>query len=581
MFLRTTRTRASFLCLLAVTAPGMAQQAAMQQASDAFRAGTAAYSRGDLSEARKQFEAAVRLAPRIEEGHSALGVVLCALGQYPQGIAELKTALELRPDDRNAEEDLARAYSQTGSYDEANALFQKMDREAALSRELLTMWAQDLAAVPNTPAAIAVMHRAVDADPDNAVLVDQLGSLYAQAGQWADAEMTFGRAITIDSRLASAHLHLAVVLDHEQQTGRADSEFSRAAQLDPHSAQTQVEWGDALASAGADDQAIEHFQQAIAIDPHPIDAEYQLALALQRVGRAAEAIPLFQKVVIAQPKNAEPLTNLGLAMVQTGHAWDAVPLYQRAAALTPQNATIYEDLGAAYLQENNIDDAIRELQTGLKLAPQNPHLHYDLGLAYKLKDDLPHAIAELESALRFDPQSPDAPYTLGILYMQDGRFDDAVGNLRAALALRPQNGDGWSILGSIYRQQGKYDDAAAALRKAIELLPDQPGPHITLAGVLQEEGQQGGAAAERRKAADLTRVAVNRQRAMFATNAGNALLNRGQIADAIERYQEAIGSDPNYAEAHRQLAAALQQQGRMAEAAAERQRADALTAQNP
>jgi len=50
---------------------------------------------------------------------------------------------------------------------------------------------------------------------------------------------------------------------------------------------------------------------------------------------------------------------------------------------------------------------------------------------------------------------------------------------------------------------------------------------------------------------------------------------------AIARYQEAIGSDPSYAEAHRQLATALTEQGRITEAAAERQKADALTAKNP
>ncbi len=92
-----------------------------------------------------------------------------------------------------------------------------------------------------------------------------------------------------------------------------------------------------------------------------------------------------------------------------------------------------------------------------------------------------------------------------------------------------------------------------ALRKAIELLPQQPGPHITLAGVLQEEGKTAEAAEERKQAAALTRVAVNQQRAVFSTNAGNVLLSKGRIADAISDYRDAIGSDPGYAEAHRQI----------------------------
>jgi protein O-GlcNAc transferase len=124
-----------------------AQSTALQEASQAFRAGSEAFRRGDLTEADKQFSQAVRLAPGIEEGHSALGVVLYAQGHYPQAIAELRTALKLKPGDRNAEESLAQAYSQTNAMESAIAIFENMDREAPLRAELLAMWARDLAAL--------------------------------------------------------------------------------------------------------------------------------------------------------------------------------------------------------------------------------------------------------------------------------------------------------------------------------------------------------------------------------------------------------------------------------------------------
>jgi protein O-GlcNAc transferase len=54
------------------------------------------------------------------------------------------------------------------------------------------------------------------------------------------------------------------------------------------------------------------------------------------------------------------------------------------------------------------------------------------------------------------------------------------------------------------------------------------------------------------------------------------LLAKGQVADAIARYQEAVTSDPSYADAHIGLATALARQGRTAEAAAEREKATAL-----
>ncbi len=81
------------------------------------------------------------------------------------------------------------------------------------------------------------------------------------------------------------------------------------------------------------------------------------------------------------------------------------------------------------------------------------------------------------------------------------------------------------------------------------------------------------AADYRKEAADLARGAVSRQRANFALNAGNQLMLRGQIADAITRYQESVAADPTFAEAHTQLAIAYERQGRTEEAAAERARA--------
>jgi Tfp pilus assembly protein PilF len=99
--------------------------------------------------------------------------------------------------------------------------------------------------------------------------------------------------------------------------------------------------------------------------------------------------------------------------------------------------------------------------------------------------------------------------------------------------------------------------------------------------VLAQQGQAAEAAIERKKGAELERVTMNRQRATVSTNSGNALLQKGQIADAVERFQEAIRDDPNYAEAHRGLANALERQGKAAEAADERHKAEELEKSQP
>jgi protein O-GlcNAc transferase len=560
-------------CLATSLAAGESKQEQLKSADVAFRAGYAAEKTGDLGTARQQFEKVVQLAPKIAEGHSALGSVLLQLGDYGAASRELLRALDLKPGDRTSGINLAVAYEQSGNHERASALFRTLDGTGSpLPESVVIFYIRALAATHQTESALAKARNAVTAFPQNPGLHDVLGSLEAQRQSWSEAEDEFKESILLDPNFGDAHLHLGLALMIQGLASDAVQELAIASRLSPQSIPTQVELAKALIAAGDTAQAVNVLQQALAKDPSSLDSKYQLALAFQSNGEERRAIPLFEEVVATDPLNAQALTNLGLALVQTGKSKDAVPLYQRALKITPTDPLIYQDLGVAYLQESNLDDAIAEFHAGLRLAHEAYELHYDLGLALKLKDDLPAAASELETAARLNPESPDPPFTLGILDMQRGRFDDAAQQLSTALRLRPENGDGWATLGSVYKQQGKFLEASDALRKAIELMPNQPGPHITLAGVLMQQGQASEAAAERKKAAEISRMAVNRQRATFATNAGNALLSKGAVAEAIERFQEAVSIDPMYMDGHRGLVAALERAGRNAEAQGETQK---------
>jgi protein O-GlcNAc transferase len=549
----------------------------LKSADVAFHAGYAAEQSGDLPSAKRQFEKVVQLAPDIAEGHSALGSVLVQLGEYKQAIRELARALALKPWDRTSQINLAIAYEQSGDHDKSLVWFKSLDRNTVspLSPSVAIFYIRALAATRQTELAIAKAQTALVAAPENSVLHDTLGSLQAQRQNWNDATIQFKEAVRLNPSFGEAHLHLGLALAM-QQAPEALTELTTAAELLPQSALAQVELAKALLAHGDIAKAVTSLRRALTLNPSSLDTTYQLGLALQASGDERQAIPFFQQVITADPHNAPALTNLGLALVQTGKAKEAIPLYQRALKETPDNPLIHQDLGVAYLQASDLDDAAAEFRTGLTIAPGSYQLHYDLGLALKLKDDVSAAKAELELAARLNPNSPDPPYTLGILAMQTGQFEDAARQLKVALAVRPENGDGWAILGSVYKQQDKLAEASDALRKAIELIPNQPGPHITLAAVLAQQGQNSEAAGERKKAADLTRVAINRQRATFAANTSSALLLKGQVTDAIARYQEAVSDDPTYAEAHRGLAMALERAGRTAEAEGERNKASQL-----
>ncbi len=559
--------------------PASQQSSDTAEATRLFRAGSEAFTAGDLPTAHADFGKLVKLAPQISAAHAAFGAVLLAEKDLPHAAAELTAAHKLDPTDPLSTLNLAVTQSRLGDNAAAVALFRGLTPEALdhLQSEESLAYARALAGTGDLTGAQTVLHRALGQQPQpGPALFDALGSLEAQQRQYDAAQADFTQGLQIKPDYAPAHAHLGSLFLLTGHAPEALNELRRAQALGDASFITQVELGRALGANGQDTEAVTALRQALKAQPNSLDAQYALALALQSAGQSEEALPLFTKVSAARPQDAATLINYGLALVQTGDAKSALVQYIRASTLDPENSTLHEDMGVAYLQTNDIDHAIEQFHAGLQLDPDNPQLHYDLGLGFKLKDDLTHAIPELERAEALDPKLPDPPYTLGVIRMQQGNAAEAVHQLQGAVALRPTNADAWALLGSEHKETGNLDAAADALHHAIALAPDQPSPHVTLAAILSTQGNREAAAAERKTAADLSRKAMSHQRAGFALQSGRALLAQGDLPGAVLQLKDALTAEPNLKEAHLLLAQALQKQGRATEALAERQKAEAL-----
>ncbi len=567
-------------CVAAASMPAQQVNSALREADADYRAALAALRNNDIKTAEQKLENVVRLAPQLEAGHSVLGQVLAREGKLAPAIRELKKAVAIKPSDDGAQLALAMAYAQAGENSNALPLFSKLDADAVarktpLSPQVRMVYIRVLAGTGQIDAAIRQMKVLAPSESGDAEFHDSLGSLYAQKKEWPIAEQEFERAIQLNPDSAAEHLHLGFVLQAEMK-GDPASEWVRASNLAPDDASVALEAGKALADAGLDSQAEPILQHAVQLNPDSSSAALALALVLQNTNQVPASVDLLQHVVQRDPHNRMALVNLGLALSQMHRAQDGIPYLQHALALEPNNPTAHQDLAAAYLQVDQVESAIKELQAALKLAPNSAKIHYDLGVAYKLQDDATDAIPQLEAAEKLEPDSYQAPYVLGLLFMQVARNEEAAQQLALSLKLHPQNGDGWSSLGSVYLRLNRLPEAEHALRQAIQQLPTQADPHLILATVLIKQGQTEEAVEERKLAANLMREHMNLQRAEVATNSGKSLLNDGKIDEAIVEFHNAISFDPTFAEAHAELATALDKQGKSAEAQKERDAALSL-----
>ena len=141
--------------------------------------GNALADRGQIDEAIRQYQEAIRLQPGYAEYHYNLGSVLARSGQTGEAIRQLQEALRLQPDNVMARLNLGNALDESGQIDEAIRQYQE----------------------------------ALRLQPDNAMAHLNLGISFATKGQIDDAIRQYQEALRMDPGCAEASDNLARALE--------------------------------------------------------------------------------------------------------------------------------------------------------------------------------------------------------------------------------------------------------------------------------------------------------------------------------------------------------------------------------
>jgi tetratricopeptide (TPR) repeat protein len=158
---------------------------------------------GKFTEAEKQARASIAAKPSIAEAHKTLGVALLAAGHGDEGIAELRRATELDPDDGSAYRNLGEAYGAKGDLTSAARAFVQAarclpDDVFVLNRAGWLLATAPDAGVRNGTEALALAQRAVDLTRRRDITsLDTLGAALAELGQFDAAVVTASEALAL------------------------------------------------------------------------------------------------------------------------------------------------------------------------------------------------------------------------------------------------------------------------------------------------------------------------------------------------------------------------------------------------
>jgi tetratricopeptide (TPR) repeat protein len=263
------------------------------------------------------------------------------------------------------------------------------------------------------------------------------------------------------------------------------------------------------------------------------DTATMLALAMQhhRSGQAYQAEKLYRQVLQAEPGNTDALGYLGSLQLSQGKFAEAAASFQQVLRLRPDSAEIHNDLGVAVAQQGKSEEATASFRKALRLRPQYPEAHNNLGIVLGQRGQLPEAAGHYRQALLQKPDYAEAHNNLGLVLVQQGQLDEAIGHYRQALRLKPGYTEAQENLKRAQQQKGT---------RAPQITATAPAAPMT---------------SRVEEAAAANRQAIN-------------LAMQGRLAESITSFEQALRLNPNYPDAHNNLANVYYFQKRYEEAVA-------------
>ncbi|WP_157056024.1 tetratricopeptide repeat protein [Candidatus Burkholderia verschuerenii] len=339
-----------------------------------FARGFAAHRDGRLTDAERDYCAALAAEPRHVDALHYLGVLRHQQGQHAEAAELVRRAVDLRPTDAGLQLNLGNALKALGRIDDAIERF----------RNALTL-------APGFPPAQY-----------------NLGNAYSLIGRHEDAADLFEKTLRINPDDAAAWNNFGNSLAALQKHEEASAAFRRALSLRPKHAGAHNNLGMALNALGDTLGAMEQFRAAIDAEPNYAAAHFNLGNMLDTHGHPKDALPSLEKALALQPRFAPAHFGLGHALAKLGRHRDAVPAFERAVGLDPKYGIAWLCLGNSQMALAAHRAAIRAFDQALRLDADMPAAHLNRALAMLALGDYKRGLSGYEWRLQ-TPGSEAAP----------------------------------------------------------------------------------------------------------------------------------------------------------------------------
>jgi tetratricopeptide (TPR) repeat protein len=500
-----------------------------------FRLGEIAVMGGFWDEARTTFLELRDADPSHVPTHHALASVALALDDMEAAEGYFLDALAQDAQDLKARIGLARLYmaarpkqawdvlkpatSETPVKGEVASLsYQALDR---LADEALT---QDRFAEAVDYRREAVALDPQTTDPASRLWRRKLAASLVKAGRKPEAVRELASLLESDPGDVEASYLLGSIHRQSSDLESACRVFERILDLQPNHVEARIALAEIDWEISDLDGAWTHVQEALQVQPmHEAGRSLfrKLALAFadrsQQDGELAEAVQWWNLVWRQDQRDLETLRKMARAHIALGQLSAAADCYAFALDLDPKDLETAHILADIHRQRGDLKAAEKPLLRIVALDPRHaPSLRALLKLA-RDRNNAPEALKRAYDLMDVEPDDPESLYIMAWAHQQMLERRAALEACKELAAIDPQHAEGHHLMGQIARDLGDYDLAKKAMTTALYLRPC----------------------------------------AAYYHTMGTIYAAMGYTDESLASFNQALGMDPEHADAHADLGLGL------------------------
>ena len=289
-------------------------------------------------------------------------------GQLDGALKTTAAMTLLHPEPKDVERLRGKAFYLKAKFEEADAAFQKAIVQDPGDKEAIQLRGATLFRMGKPAAAIPLLEQAhANLTRMNLDGTYVLALCYLSEHRYDDARHSFATLYRLQPDSAGAYLLLAKMLLRWKNPSTAQELAQKALSLNSRLAEAHLLLGQVALAAGRLDEALSEFEHEVAINPlyGPVyDRLGDVYLQKNQFEKAQDAL---NEAILLEPDSTGPYILLGQVLLKRNNPSTAAVYLKRAAAMDPGNELDHYLLGQAYRELGKKEEAKAEFQAVARL----------------------------------------------------------------------------------------------------------------------------------------------------------------------------------------------------------------------